>query len=170
MTVLLDESKSHSCPQGPLTYDSYGNATIAVENRSTELVLMDQDIDTCLIVFHQGRRFLRLVAYIYVLSVVNSLRIQVNMTGLPCNDPGLVVYHQLSTSEHAQFEFQECALTTPNAEKDAGQECGFVCHNVCPERFVVKISVQIERWLQKDNAPIKMCDMNVANDAIWKAL
>ena len=170
MTVLLDESKLPSCTLGPLTYSAYGNAMITVENRSTELLLMDQDIDTCLVAFDQGHRFLRLGAYIYVPSAVNSLRIEVNMSGLPCDDPGLVVYHHLSTGEHAQFEFQQCALSTPTAGEDAGQECGFVCHNVCSEKMVAKVFVQVETWLQKDNAPMKICDMNVVNDPIWKAL
>ena len=170
MTVLLDESKSPSCPLGPLEHNAYGNAMITVENRSTELALMDQDIDTCLVAFHQGRRFLRLVAYIYIPSTVNSLRIQMNISGLPCNDPGLVVYHQLSTGGHVKFGLQECALTTHTAGEDARQECGFVCHNVCPERLVVKVFVQVESWLEKGNTPTKICGMNVSGDPIWKAL
>ena len=157
MTVMQDESKSPSCPVAPRTDHTNGNAVITIRDRTTELALMDQNIDTCLIAFDQGRHFLRLVAFIYVPSTVDNLRIQLMISGLHCVAPELVVYHQTLTGE-----FNECVFTT-RTELNQQQECGFLCNNVGPDKLVVRVYIQFERWYRKEATIVRICEMSLAN-------
>ena len=119
MTVLQDKSKFPSCPVTSLANLTNGSAMITAEDRSAELALMDYNISTCLIAFGQGRGFMRLVALIYVPPTVNSLRVQLHISGLPCADPGLVVYHL--TGEYDDSQLQECALNKDSSEENFRQ-------------------------------------------------
>ena len=106
---------------------------------------------------------MRLVAYIYTPATVNSLRIQMVISGVLCMDPGLVVYHQITASEHDDIQLHECALSRHSTTVTIKQECGFDCHKVSPENSVVRVYVQIEKWFQKDIFPVHICDMSVAS-------
>ena len=169
VTVLQDESKLSSCPVASLTDTTIGNDMIIVMDRSAELALMDHDIGTCLLAFNQGHRFLRLVAYIYVPSTVNSIRIQLNIPMLPCTDPGMVLYHQVSSGEHDGIQFRECTLIKQSAGHNVGLDCWFVCHNISHEKSPVRAFVQIEKWSQRDDIPINICNINVDQYFTWTA-
>ena len=168
MTVLQDDSISPSCPVAPLRDPQNGNTVIIVDDRSTELALMDNNLATCLVTLDQGHRFMRLLAYIYTPATVNSLRIQMVISGVLCTDPGLVVYHQITAGEHDDIQLHECALSTHSAIVTIKQECGFDCHKVSPENSVVRVYVQVEKWIQKDILPVHICDMSVASVYVWK--
>ena len=157
MTVLQDESKSPSCPVAPRIDQTNRNALVTMWDRTIELALMDRNIGTCLEAIDQGRRFLRLVAFIYVPSTVNSIRIQLIISGLTCTDPGLTVYHQMATGE-----LNECYLTT-TAGVNVRQMCGLVCHNVVPDKLLVRVYVQVERWSQREPTPVNICEISAAN-------
>ena len=162
MTVLQDESKSPSCPVAQRIDHTNGDAMVTMGNRTIELALMDGNINTCLDAFDQGRNFRRLAAFIYVQPTVNSLRIQLSVAGLPCVAPGLVLYHQTPTGE-----LNECSLTTGIGDNDR-QVCGFVCHNVCPDKLLVRVYIQVQRWSLREAIPVKICEMIAANYTMWK--
>ena len=170
MTVLQDESQSSSCPVPPLRNPSNEKAMIIVDDRSTELALMDHNFATCLVAFDQGRRFLRLVAYIYTPSTVKGLQIQISVSGVLCTDSRLVVYHEITADEYGDIKLHQCTLSRYSARESVRQECEFECYNICPMNSVVRVYVQVEKWLQEDTSrPLYICDIGVTSYHVWKA-
>ena len=136
MTTLLDDSDT-PCPQLNIRQE---DGIIVVSDRNTELSLMDNDISTCLPALTQGRVFQRMAAYFYVPPSEYALQFVMDISGVECTQPSVVVYHGYSNGDI----HMECILTGSH-DIQGIQQCEFMCTNICPQESVVEIYVQTQK-------------------------
>ena len=89
MTTLTDDSEKPCLRPGIQEEDGI----IVLHDRNTELILMDNDASTCLAGPIQGGRFRHVVAYFYMPKPEDALRFVLEISGIKCTHPSLVVYH-----------------------------------------------------------------------------
>ena len=163
MTVLEVESRlpKWRAPYIKLAHDA---AIVRVDDRTAELALMDNDTSTCLQAFGHDSQFLSLVAYIYVPSCTPDVHVMLHISGLTCAGNGMIVYHQLSTVEHHDIQFQECIPIMIGAESSGHpMPCKFLCQNVWSEAAMTKVGIRIEKMSWEMIEPVKVCGLYVAN-------
>ena len=157
MTVIAmkEDFSTHMCPQLRLAHiDGMGNVTN--DDRGAELLLMDNNINTCLTVFNQGQQFLRVAVYVYVLPSVTSVRVAIQVLNILCSDPEFIVYHKISASSQAGSHYKECArVDSPGSSNSV--ECIMICHNVHPVFNVASMIVQLENSSMRP----EICEIDV---------
>ena len=158
MTVLIEDTATPSCPSAQL--DKMGGVPmVTVVDRSTELLLLDDDSGTCLSAFENGRQYFHLMAYIHVPSSTQLLRVAIVVSGLLCSVPDLFVYHQLSMAvRHEDIHYQECGLTETVDVAGSMQQCEYVCYQISPDASVVKVGFRAENLPWKFNGSGKVRD------------
>ena len=163
MTVLELEFKLSMWPT-PSIFPAVDVAVLRVTDRAAELALMDNNPSTCLPAFDHGSLFLSLVAYIHVPSCMPDVHVMLDIAGLTCAGNGMIVYHQLSTVEHHDIQFQECTPIMTRAESSGDPvPCKFLCQNVWSEAAMTKVGIRIEKMSWKMIEPVKVCGLYVAN-------
>ena len=155
MTILVDDTGDTPCPQPVREQD---NDVIVVLDRSTELKLMDDDVTSCVAAFEQSRTFRRIVAYVYIPTTVPTLHFSLEISGMECNNPSLVVYHAYGNGDKKV----ECILTKAR-DVGAVQRCKFACTNIWPNESVVKVYFQIQRVSLEHNYSVSICKIELIN-------
>ena len=165
MTVLKENSTISLC--SPVPIHQLGTvAIVTVDDRSTELSLMDNNINTCLTAFELGYSGFHLMAYIHTSGSVPFLRVTLDTSGLACTVPELVVYHQVSMAvEHSEIQYQECSLTETRVSVGTTQQCDFLCYGICPDASVVKIGIQTELLPWRGSGTGSLCGISVSS--LW---
>ena len=161
MTVLGVESKLPKWSATNIKFDDI--AIVTVDDRTVEVPLMENDPGTCLQAFDHESLYLSLVAYIYVPSCVSNVHVMLHISGLACTDQGVIVYHQLSTMEHHDLQFQECIPIMTGSESGHSVPCKFVCDKMWSEAAITKVGIRIDKmpWNMMDS--VKVCGLNVTN-------
>ena len=153
MTTLLDDSDT-SCPHVDIRQE---DGTIVVLDRNTELSLMDNNTSTCLRVLTQGRVFQRMVAYFYVPTSEYALQFVLDISGMECTQPSVVVYHGYNNGGI----YVECILTGAH-DIQGIQQCEFMCTNICPQESVVEIHVQTQKVSGNPNYSPMICGISLS--------
>ena len=161
MTVLdvTKEFRTQSFPQLQIEHTE-GAGNVTIDDRKAELLLMDEDVNTCLEVFKQGQRVFRLATYVYVPQCLASIRVVVNVLNVKCYDPQLIVYHQTSHTLQAGILYEECARDDAS-DLSNPLECGFVCRNVKPVFDVGSVVLQLEKQPMRSGWLPQICEIDV---------
>ena len=161
MTVLdvTKEFTIQSCPTFRVG-DTEGAGNVTVDDRKAELLLMDEDVNTCLEAFKQGQRVFRLSTYVYVPQCLTSFRVVIHVLNVQCFDPQFIVYHQAARTLQADILHEECARGD-STDSSNPLECVFVCHNVKPVFDVVSVVLHLENPPTRSGWLPQICEIDV---------
>ena len=152
MTTLTDDSDK-PCPQ-PGTHVE--DDVIVVHDRNTELTLMDSKISTCFAGLIQGGRSRRVKAYFHVPTPEYVLRFVLEISGMECTNPSLVVYHW-----HGNGDITMQCILIGSSDTQEIQKCEFICNNICPQASVATIYVQTQKVLGKPYDSRSICGIRM---------
>ena len=76
--------------------------------------------------------------------------------------------HEVMAGERDDVQLHQCALSRHSTIITIKQKCGFECHNDSPDNSVIRVYVQVDKWFQKDNFSVNICDISVASVWVWK--
>ena len=129
-------------------------------DREAELILMDEDVSTCLVAFEQGRRFFRLVAFVYMPVTAYSLRVQLDLWDMSCTDPGLAVYEKLPVVDSA-IKYIQCSSEKHTDSNDKLTRCVYVCSHIHSWDSVIEITVRLEKLAFGPAGGVKVCEFKI---------
>ena len=129
-------------------------------DREAELILMDEDVSTCLVTFEQGRRFLRLVAFVYMPVTAYNLRVQLDLWDMSCTDPGLAVYEKLPVVGNI-IKYIQCIPELHTDLNDDLTRCVYVCNHIHSCESVIEITVRLEKLAFGPAGGVKVCEFKI---------
>ena len=121
MTVVEDSEHFSPCSALPSIVHVDDHAVVVVTDREAELKLMDKETSTCL------EPFLRLDLYAYTPPSTSSLRVTLDISGLTCSDPGLLVYIDETMGDCSPGHYGQCGHAASNGLNDGFVACAFIC-------------------------------------------
>ena len=134
------------------------DGVIVLHDRSTELILMDNETSTCLPAHTQGGRFRHAVVYFYVPTPEDALRFILEISEMECTYSSLVVYHLYGNGDM----YIQCILVGSDGTQEI-QKCEFMCSNICPQESVATIYVKTQRVLKMPHGSPSICGISLPN-------
>ena len=161
MTVVGNSKHFTPCSALPSMVHVGDHAVVVVTDREAELKLMDQETSTCLEPFEHGRQFLRLDAYAYTPPSMSSLRVTLDISGLNCTDPGLLVYIDETIEDCSPGYYGQCAHAASKGLNNGFLTCEFICRLGFSRESIKALGIRFEDYILRQRNAVKVCALQV---------
>ena len=155
MTVVEDSEHFSPCSALPSIVHVDDHAVVVVTNREAELKLMDKETSTCL------EPFLRLDLYAYTPPSTSSLRVTLDISGLTCSDPGLLVYIDETMGDCSPGHYGQCGHAASNGLNDGFVACEFICRLSFSRESIRALGTRFEDHIRRQRNAVKIRQLQV---------
>ena len=131
-----------------------------IVDRDNELLILDDDINTCLPPLTIEQSFLRLDAYVYT-PMTNKFVLDITVINVGCDSPGIMVYYEQECAVVNEGNLFQCRPngSNPKFTQNGAISCAFDCISPFMLELKTRVVIQME-MLQWETKQPRICGLS----------